>query len=304
MGDIAIEKSGESVPEIVDWQPLGFEVGRLPESARWLVAENCFQWVDICTGLLIRWNPETHVSSRHQLEGLIGAAIPADDGSVLLVRQRTIDRIDWASGSIEQILDSHIGDDMRLNDAAADPQGNLWTGALAMGGDYERGFLFRVTGAHSLEIERTGVLASNGIAWEPGGAFAYYADSKRHLVHQLDFDDAGHLARTTDFVHTGVGEPDGLTVDAEGCVWVAIWDGACIRRYAPSGELLATWQLPCLRPTSIAFGGADLSTMFITTATIGLSASQVAMYPQSGRVYCVPCPVPGVVGVPPLLVRI
>jgi sugar lactone lactonase YvrE len=132
-----------------------------------------------------------------------------------------------------------------------------------------------------------GLTISNGIGWSPDGRVMYLADSGAGCIDAFDFDGAsGDIARRRTVVRlTGGGAaPDGLTVDAHGEIWVAIWDGAAVRRYSAQGDLLATVPMPVDRPTSCAFGGRGLATLFITTARVGLEPDALARQPDAGCV--------------------
>jgi sugar lactone lactonase YvrE len=144
----------------------------------------------------------------------------------------------------------------------------------------------------------TGVTISNGIDWDPDGRWCYYVDTPERRVDRFAFDgERGLLSERTVAVDLtdAPGDPDGLTVDAEGCLWVAMWDGGQVRRHAPDGELLAIVDLPLDRPTSCAFGGRELDRLFITTSRYGLSAKQLSAQPEAGRMFALE---PGVAGKP------
>lgn len=159
-----------------------------------------------------------------------------------------------------------------------------------MGGDHAvrrgggRGTLTRVTGDGSAEQLLT-VAVSNGTGWSPDGSRLYYIDSPTRRVDVFDFDgERASGRREFASIEAGEGFPDGLTVDAEGCVWVALWDGGQVRRYTPDGALDRTIPLPVRRPTACAFGGPDLRDLYVTTARVGLTAP----HPLSGSLLVVP----------------
>jgi sugar lactone lactonase YvrE len=139
---------------------------------------------------------------------------------------------------------------------------------------------------------------SNGLAWSPDGTRMYYADSPTRRLDVFDYDlTTGEASgrRVLADLSGYDGFPDGLTVDAEGYVWVCMWNGAAIRRFAPSGSLDAVAEVPVARPTSVAFGGADLADLFVTTASIGLTPAELAAQPLAGRLLHLR---PGPVGLP------
>jgi sugar lactone lactonase YvrE len=116
----------------------------------------------------------------------------------------------------------------------------------------------------------------------------------------FDLDDAGNPANRRVFLEFGEGDgyPDGMTVDAEGCLWIAFWDGSVIRRYAPQGDLLETIGMPVTRPTSCTFGGPDLDRLYVTSASIGLDETALRMQPNAGGLFMVTPGVQGIVDVP------
>ncbi|WP_314411474.1 SMP-30/gluconolactonase/LRE family protein [Streptomyces kroppenstedtii] len=173
----------------------------------------------------------------------------------------------------------------RANDAAVAPDGALWAGTMRYDEAAGGGTLSRVAPDGSAEIVLDDVTVSNGTGWSPDGRLMYYIDTPTRRVDVFDFD--GQRAtnrRQLVAIEEGDGYPDGLTVDAEGCVWVAFWDGGAIRRYTPSGALDRVVELPVPRPTACAFGGAGLTDLYITTARTGLEAP----HPLAGSLLVVP----------------
>jgi sugar lactone lactonase YvrE len=149
------------------------------------------------------------------------------------------------------------------------------------------GTLSRITGDGSVSGVLDDVAVSNGIGWSPDGRQMYYIDSPTRRIDVFDYEAAGGtVANRRPFVEIedGAGFPDGLTVDADGCVWVALWDGSAVRRYSPAGELDRVIELPVPRVTACAFGGADLSDLYVTTARVGLTAP----HPMAGALLVVP----------------
>lgn len=174
----------------------------------------------------------------------------------------------------------------RGNDAAVDPWGRLWAGTMRYDEGENGGCLYRV--GETIDLI-TGATVSNGIAWSPDNRLMYYIDSHTRRIDVFDVDaDSGLVRdrRTLATVETGF--PDGMTVDADGCLWVAVWDGSAVHRYTPDGRLDRVVEVPCARPTACTFGGADLRDLYITTATIGLDdpgpyAGSVLVIPGAGQ---------------------
>jgi sugar lactone lactonase YvrE len=139
-----------------------------------------------------------------------------------------------------------------------------------------------------------GYRVTNGPAFSPDGKIMYHNDSARQLTYVFDLAD-GQPGERRIFLQfkEGEGYPDGMTVDSEGCLWIAFWDGWCVRRYSPGGEWLETLKMPVARPTSCAFGGLDLDQLYITSASVGLDQAARGMQPNAGGLFMV---TPGVRG--------
>jgi sugar lactone lactonase YvrE len=185
---------------------------------------------------------------------------------------------------------------MRMNDGKADPQGRLWCGTMGIDDPQPEGALYRLDGDWSLRTELTGLTIPNGIGWSPDAATMYFTDSTWSRIDRFAYDvDAGTLSDRRTFVdiRPELGLPDGLTVDEDGCVWVAIWFGAAVHRYTPDGELDTVVRIPALQATSCVFGGSDRRDLFITSASFRLTVQQLEDHPRAGRVFT--CR-PGVVG--------
>ncbi|MEV2195462.1 SMP-30/gluconolactonase/LRE family protein [Streptomyces phaeochromogenes] len=173
----------------------------------------------------------------------------------------------------------------RANDAAIAPDGALWAGTMRYDEAPGGGTLSRVAPDGTVETVLDDVAVSNGTGWSPDGRLMYYIDSPTRRIDVFDFDGQRVSGRRQlAAIEEGDGFPDGLTVDADGCVWVALWDGGAVRRYTPDGKLDRVVELPVPRPTACAFGGADLTDLYITTARTGLAAP----HPLSGSVLVIP----------------
>jgi sugar lactone lactonase YvrE len=145
-----------------------------------------------------------------------------------------------------------------------------------------------------------GYKVTNGPAFSPDGKRMYHNDSARQVTYVFDIDEAGNAANRRTFLQFGEGDgyPDGMTVDAEACLWIAFWDGGCVRRYSPDGELLRTVEMPVSRPTSCAFGGSGLDRLYVTSARIGLDETALGMQPNAGGLFLVTPGVQGIADVP------
>lgn len=175
---------------------------------------------------------------------------------------------------------------MRLNDGRVDRQGRFWTGAMVEDPALARTACLYCLQDGSIQTKGNGLAISNGICWSPDSAWFYFADSGRRLIWRYAFDPAtGGISEPQEFARTADPAcPDGAAVDAQGYVWSAQWGGGCVIRYAPDGRVDRVLELPVSRPTCVAFGGPNLDLLFVTTARVGLSASELAAQTGAGDV--------------------
>ena len=184
--------------------------------------------------------------------------------------------------------------DNRINDGSVDPAGRVWFGTMHDPETAPRGALYRYD-RRGLARFDDGICITNGPAASPDGRTLYHTDTLAKTIHAYDLAAKGDLANRRDFatIEAGAGHPDGSTVDAEGCVWVALWGGWGVRRYSPAGEVVGFVKLPCANITKIAFGGDDLKTVYATSAWKGLSAAERAAQPLAGGLFSFRVDVPG-----------
>jgi len=188
----------------------------------------------------------------------------------------------------------------RFNDGKPDPWGSFWAGTMAVPEDSGLpSSLYRLSPDGVVTELFGGVGLSNGLDWSDDRRVFYYSDSHAGGVDAFDTDpDTGALSGRRLFAEVTGGVPDGLTLDAEGCLWLAVWGSSELRRYTPDGRLDTIVKLPVSQVSSAAFGGADLSTLYITTAREGFTAADLAVEPHAGDIFA--C-TPGVTGRPPFL---
>jgi sugar lactone lactonase YvrE len=270
----------------------------LGEGPHWDESAGELLWVDITQSRVHAWSPP-HDSVRTQtLDDEVSAVIPraAGRGHVIATGHRLLLR----DGDTETALAvvEHDLPDNRFNDCKCDPQGRLWAGTMSRTRAPGTAALYRLAPGHAIERVIAGTTISNGIAWSPPGDTMYFIDSTTQRIDAFDFDGAtGDISdrRPLAEVDRDDGLPDGMTVDAEGGIWVCLFGGAAIRRYTPEGRLDATIAVPTTNPTSPAFGGPDLRTLYVTTARHRLTPQQLATEPLAGALLAVE---PGVQGIP------
>ncbi|MBO0514214.1 SMP-30/gluconolactonase/LRE family protein [Streptomyces beijiangensis] len=258
------------------------EFAELGEGPTWDAAADRLIWVDILSSRIHTYAPGSGRRTVMTAPQHVGAAKPRAGGGLVVNLRDGIGLYgpDGAFGWLHR--DPVPG--RRGNDAAVAPDGSLWAGTMRYDEAAGGGTLARFAADGTVAPQLT-VAVSNGTGWSPDGSRMYYVDSPTRRVDVFDADGE-RISGRREFasVEAGAGFPDGLTVDAEGCVWVALWDGAQIRRYTPDGVLDRTIPLPVRRPTACAFGGRDLRDLYITTARVGLDSP----HPLSGSLLVLP----------------
>jgi sugar lactone lactonase YvrE len=260
----------------------------LAEGPLWDGWTRTLWWVDIDGHRLWRKSPG-RPASVHDFGQEVAAAIPRRDGGLALVVNRAIvltDPLLTITGMIPVPLPASAS--MRLNDAACDAAGRLWFGSMATNGELGRASLYTLEVDHSVTCALAPVSISNGLGWSPDDRTMYYVDTPTGRIDSFRFDpETGRLGlrRTFATIPSAEGKPDGLTVDAAGAVWVALWGGAAVQRFSPSGRRAGRIELPVRNVSSCCFGGVELDELYITTARRGLSPEQVDIEPTAGSVF-------------------
>jgi sugar lactone lactonase YvrE len=275
--------------ELGDADVLITDAGALCEGPCWDARSANIVWVDILAGRVHAARPTTGTHVVRKVHSVVSAVIPRRSGGWLAAVERGFALFDdhWTQqGPVMSAADQPEG--TRFNDGRCDPQGRLWAGTIAYDGTPHVAALYRLDPNGKITQVLDGVTNSNGLGWSLDGNTMYYVDTGRRAIDRMDFDQASGTVRnrrTLVAVPPSGGLPDGLTVDSEGYLWVALWGGACVRRYAPDGTLDRVVGLPVAQVTSMAFGGAELDELFITTASEGLSASEREAQPLAGSVF-------------------
>ena len=259
----------------------------LGEGAFWDGARGAMVWVDILKGEIHELAGSAH--RVHRTDTHVGVAAPRARGGWVLAVREGFGAFDPDTGHFEILTRVEVPG-TRMNDGNVDRRGRFFAGSMLYTEEAGGGRLYRLDPDLSVVAVLDPVSVSNGIDWSPDGRSVYYVDSRERTIARFDFDeDTAAWSNVETFARLGDGEgfPDGLTVDSDGCVWLAVWDGAQVRRYTPDARLAEVFQIPAPRVTSCGFGGSDLATLFVTTARVGLSASQLQEYPLSGSLFAI-----------------
>jgi sugar lactone lactonase YvrE len=237
--------------------------------------------VDMLAGAVIEVATDGS-TARHELADVVAVVRPRRQGGFVAGIDRGFALLDDDLSMQRRLPDVWTDRSIRMNEGGCDPAGRFFAGSMDYESAPKRGALYRLDPDLSVHTVLTGVTISNGLEWSADGGTAYYVDTPTHGVDAIDFDAATGAfgaRHTAVAIDPADGNPDGLTVDDEGCLWVALWGGSAVRRYRPTGELLATVELPVSQVTACAFGGDELATLFITTSADGSDEA------DAGRVY-------------------
>ncbi len=252
-------------------------------------------WVDIEAG-------KVHAGERvHDVGERVGCAWPCAEGNRLVCGlQSGLAFLDLGSGRLKAIADPEKAlPTTRFNDGKCDPRGRFWAGTMDMDEKLPLGSLYMLDADRKLTRQWGDISVANGLAWDADGRTFYYIDSPTREVAAFDYDaETGGLSdrRVAIPIPDGEGFPDGMTIDAEGKLWIALWGGWGVVRYDPrSGERLGKIDLPVEKVTSCTFGGADLDELYVTSARIDLDEAALEQQPLAGAVFKID---PGVSGLP------
>ncbi len=278
------------IPECV-WR-VGATLG---EGAVWHAASRCVVFVDIKSRRLYRYDHETGLRRSWVAPGQIGFALPSVDGSWICGVQGGLYRFRFETGTFSRVLPVETDrPGNRLNDGYVDRTGALWFGSMDDAEREASGQLYRVGRDGRSSVGDSGYVITNGPTASPDGRTLYHTDTLQRVVYAFDLGDDGSLERKRVFANIdGSGYPDGMAVDEEGCVWVALFGGGRIERFSPDGRCIGRVDFPCSNITKLAFGGADLQTVYATTARKGLTDEALHTQPLAGGLFAFRAPVKG-----------
>lgn len=264
------------------WRLLWDAGAILGEGAVWSPREARLYWVDIKAPAIHWLDPVSGERGSWTPPCRVGSIAPRASGGFIAGCEQGFAHVDPHAGTFELIGDpepERPGN--RFNDGALDLQGRFWAGTMDDAEEQASGALYRFEAANRWERVDDGYRVTNGPAFSPDGRRMYHNDSALQLTYVFDLEDGAATNRRVLIRHSD-GYPDGMACDAEGCLWIAFWDGWAVRRFSPEGEQLAEHRLPVSRPTCPAFGGADLDRLFVTSASIGLDK---ALEPLAGGLF-------------------
>jgi sugar lactone lactonase YvrE len=262
------------------------------EGPVWQAGWPGLRWVDMLAGDVLELDRNT--VRRHHVGTVAAALRPCADGRVILALERGFALASADLTELRPLGELWTDPGVRMNDGDCDPDGRFYCGSMAYDERPGAGSLYRLDRDGSVSTVVTNVTISNGLAWSPDGGTAYYVDTPTHRVDAFDYDATTGLTgrRTVLHIPEADGEPDGLTVDAEGRLWIALWGGGAVRCYEPDGQLLEHFPLPATQVTACTFGGPQLDELYVTTSRQGVPPDE---QPEAGSLFRIR---PGVSGQP------
>ena len=262
----------------------------LGEGALWDSRQQRLLWVDIEQNEVHVFNPADDTDRVHSMGQMVGAVVPRRSGGWMLAVHHGFAFFDPESGKFSLLNDpEHHLTDNRFNDGKCDPAGRFWAGTMSLIRQPNSGSLYCMDVDCSVRQMLTEVTTSNGIVWSLDHSTMFYIDTGTHQVAAFDYDiETAEIANRRVIVEVpeSDGKPDGMTIDSEGMLWVAHWNGGRVTQWNPeSGSLEQTIPIPASRVTSCAFGGPNLDDLYITTARTGLGQDELAEQPHAGGLF-------------------
>jgi sugar lactone lactonase YvrE len=262
----------------------------LGEGPAWDARTGVLSWVDILAGSVHVCSASGEQLRSHHVGRPVGAALPSGRGGFLLADELGFTTL-GVDGTAAQLLPL-LGDapDMRFNDAKCDPAGRALAGSMAADSTQAIGTLYRLDPGPVATPVLDGLTVSNGLGWSPDGRTMWFADSAKPQITGFEYDvETGEVGPKCSIIEVRdtPGVPDGLCVDDDGCIWLALWDGGKVRRYTPGGRVDTVVHVPVAQVTSCAFGGPGLSTLFITSSRWNLDAVALRSEPAAGGIFAV-----------------
>ena len=279
---------------MADLQHIFGAQNHLGEGPLWDPIEQALYWVDVEAGQYHRLDPASGAHQVVTVGGMVGVLALREQGGMVLATDHGFAFWDPVTLNLTRIGDPEADKPQaRFNDGSVDRAGRFWAGTL---GDGCNNNLYRLDPDGTIHRMDTGICVSNGIAWSPDNRVMYYTDSDPCRIYAYDFDlTTGTIENRRVFIDSSgqSGVPDGLTVDSQGFLWSARWDGWRIERYDPQGKLERSIPMPVQRPTSVMLGGPGLDTLYITSARMEFTPEELTRQPLAGDLFAVQVEVKG-----------
>mgnify|MGYP000261967164 CR=1 FL=1 len=263
---------------------------RLGEGPVWDWQKQLLFWVDIEGKKLHQYNSSVRKHTEWSFDEMIGAAAPMKNGHFLLALESGLASFELDAKKLTKL---HVLENsntaIRFNDGKVGPDGNFWVGTMDKNCAAEAGNFYRIASNLTSALQLSETSVSNGLAWSADKKTFFYIDSPTFTVRAFDFDmESGSIANGKVIIDVpeAYGSPDGMSIDAEGMLWIAHWGGNCVRRWNPeTGEVLQKVEVAAPHVTSCCFGGKNLDILYITTARSGLTETHLEEFPESGGLF-------------------
>lgn len=270
----------------------------LGEGSHWHAEWKKFLYVDIEGRKVGCIDPVIKIAEERNVDKKIGTVVPAANGNLIVALQGSIEELNFETGERKKLADLEIDKiGNRCNDGKCDAAGRLWFGTMHVEARLNEGALYCYDG--SLQKKLDGISVSNGICWSKDNSIMYYIDSYDYDIKAYDFElRTGNISNERIAVKISEHNytPDGMCIDEQGMLWVAMWGGGCVHRYDPfDGTLIGKVTVDAPNVTSCAFGGENMRQLFITTARAGLSEEDLQQYPLSGSLFIIDTGIKGAV---------
>jgi sugar lactone lactonase YvrE len=268
---------------------------RLGECPVWDPNRGQLAWVDVYNHRVHEFDPSTGGDCYVETGDVVSAIAPTESGRLLVALRDQLALLDFDSGKLEPLCQVPLSHpDTRLNDGKCDARGRFWVGSISK--NPGEAALYRYDPDGTLQVMETGLTISNGLGWSPDGKTFYLTDSPKRTIYAYRFDvETGSLAERRVLIDLGNQEfePDGLAIDRQGNLWCALWNGWSIVCFDARGRELQRTPLPVQRPTSLAFGGVYLTDLYVTSASVGLSQSEIQRGFYAGDLFRISTRSPG-----------
>ncbi len=273
-------------------KPLCNHISMLGEGPVWDAANHTILWIDIMGCAIHELNMKSHSLRSISTPSMIGSFALCNNGNILAALQDGFSFVDRITGAVRRIEDPEaVHPNNRFNDGKTDPAGRFWAGSMSLSGEKGTGNLYMVNEQLEVKKKIENVSISNGLCWSLDQRFFYYIDTPTMEVVRYDYDNqTGEISNKTTVITIPAKEgfPDGMTIDSEGMLWIAHWEGWQVARWDPStGNKIDSIHLPVSLVTSICFGGENMDDMFITSARVGLTDEQLAEEPLAGSSFII-----------------
>lgn len=287
-------KQTPTPPKIItDTQEVGLEYdakAQLGEGAFWNYQTQELYWVDIEGRKLHIYSPSKKTNKSFDVPSRIGTVVPKDGGHAVIALEDGIYTINTENGELSLLSDVESDKPFnRFNDGKCDPMGRLWVGSMNFDAKSKTAALYLVDSEGKTEKKLDSVMISNGIVWTSDKKTMYYADTPLGNIRAFDYDnETGNITneRVVIVVADSLGSPDGMAIDVNDELWVALWGGSAVGHFNPkTGKLIEKIDVPAQNVTSCAFGGKDLDILYITTASLYMSEGNDERYPKAGSLF-------------------